>query len=75
MECEAKGTFPKKIIKTTGLMPGMFNDDLEFTFVAKGVHTTDPKEIEAMFAELDAYVAKYKADIKQHIAEAGKKKS
>lgn len=73
MKCEANWTFPKKIIKTTGLMPGMFHDDLSFTFDAKGVHTADPKEIEAMFADLDKFVAKFKTDLRQHIAEASKK--
>ena len=73
MKCEATWTFPKKIIKTTGLMPGMFHDDLSFTFDAKSVHITDPKEIDKMFAELDAFVAKFKTDLRKHIAEASKK--
>ena len=73
MKCEATCSFPKKIVSTTGLYPGIFNDDLSFTFNAKDVHTTDPKEIDKMFAELDSFVAKYKADLRKHIAEAGKK--
>jgi hypothetical protein len=68
MECESTCTFPKENIKATGIMPGMFNDDLSFTFNAKNVHTTDPKEIDAMFAGLDAHVANYKAELRKHIA-------
>jgi hypothetical protein len=68
MECELTATFPGKKV-TTGLMPGMFNDDLEFTFTAKDVHTTDPKEIDALFAEIDRFVARYKKDLLAHIEE------
>jgi hypothetical protein len=74
MKCDATGTFPKKIISSTGLSPGMFNDDLSFTFNAKDVHTTDPKEIDKMFSELDVYVAKYKKDLVDHIENAKPKK-
>jgi hypothetical protein len=70
MRCEGIGTFPKKIVKTTGIYPGIFNDDLSFTFTAKDVHTTDPKEIDAMFKELDALVAKYKKDLLEDIENA-----
>jgi hypothetical protein len=56
--------FPKKMTSSTSLMPGMFNDDLFFTFKADDVHTSDAKEIEAMFAELDVHVAKYKKELK-----------
>jgi len=73
MRCESTCTFPKKFIKTD-LYPGMFNDDLSFTFNAKGVHTTDPKEIDEMFAELDAHVAKYKKDLREHIEKEKPKK-
>lgn len=51
----------------------MFNDDLSFTFNAKDVHTTDPKEIDKMLAELDARVANYKNELRDHIAKAGQK--
>lgn len=74
MECEATGTYPKENVRSTGIYPGMFNDDLSFTFTAKDVHTTDPKEIDKMFAELDIYVAKYKKDLREHIEKAKSKK-
>lgn len=74
MKCESTCTFPKKIVSTTGIYPGMFNDDLSFTFNAKDVHTTDPKEIDKMFAELDAHVARYKKDLRDHIENARPKK-
>jgi hypothetical protein len=67
MKCDFAFDLPKKIISTTGLYPGMFNDDLSFTFNAKDVHTTDPKEMDKMFAELDAAVARYKKDLRDHI--------
>ena len=73
MECEARGTFPKENVKSTGIYPGMFNDDLSFTFTAKGVHTTDPQEVDRMFAELDTYIAKYKKDLLEHIEKAKSK--
>jgi hypothetical protein len=62
---------PKKIISTTGLYPGIFNDDLFFTFKADDVHTTDSKELEAMFAELDGHVANYKKALREAISKKG----
>jgi hypothetical protein len=43
-----------------GLMPGMFQNDLTFTFKAKDVHVTDPKQIDKMLADLDLFVADFK---------------
>jgi hypothetical protein len=43
---------------------------LSFTFTAKDVHTTDPKEIDVMFKEFEARVARYKKDLLEHIANA-----
>jgi hypothetical protein len=60
MKVEFKFDMPKENVKSTGIYPGMFNDDLSFTFSAKDVHTTDPKEIDEMFNELDKAVARYK---------------
>ena len=74
MKCDFAFGMPKKIISSTGIYPGMFNDDLSFTFNAKQVHTTDPKEIDKMFAELDAAVARYKKDLREHIENKKPKK-
>jgi hypothetical protein len=68
MECKSECGFPKKMISVTSIQPGMFNDDLYFRFTADGVHTSDPKEIDKMFAELDAHVARYKERLREHIA-------
>jgi hypothetical protein len=72
MKCQAEYNFPKKLISTTALYPGIFSDDLTFTFTAEDVNTSDPKEFDTMFFELDSFVAKYKQDLLDHIA---KKKS
>ena len=61
MKVKSEFNLPKKIISTTGVRPDIFNDDLYFRFNANDVHTTNPKELDAMFAELDVHVAKYKA--------------
>jgi len=74
MKCESTCTFPKENITTTGLSPGIFNDDLSFVFTAKDVHTTDPREIDEMFAELDTRVANYKKELRKHIEHARPKK-
>jgi hypothetical protein len=74
MKTEFTFNMPKKIVSSTGIYPGMFNDDMSFTFTAKDVHTTDPKEIDKMFAELDAAVAKYKKDLRKHIESEKPKK-
>lgn len=51
----------RKVIKSSsGISPEMFNDDLTFTFEAKDVHWTDPKELDKMFAELDFAVSEVK---------------
>ena len=50
---------------STGLMPGMFNDDFTFTFEAKDVHVTDPKEIDKMLADLDLAVLEFKKSAKK----------
>lgn len=50
----------KVITNSGGLMPGMFDDDLKFTFEANDVHATDPKELAKMFAELDLAVSEVK---------------
>jgi hypothetical protein len=73
MKSEFKFDMPKKIIGSTGIYPGMFNDDLSFAFMAKDVHTRDPKEIDKMFAELDAAVARYKKDLREHIEKTNSK--
>lgn len=67
MKIEFKFDMPKEKVKSTGIYPGMFNDDLSFTFSAKNVHTTDPKEIDEMFNELDKAVARYKKDLREAI--------
>ena len=51
---------PKKHISSTGLYPGIFNDDLTFTFEAKDFHTTDPQEVAKVFADLDLAVLEVK---------------
>jgi hypothetical protein len=51
---------PKDLVRTTGVYPGMFNDDLKFTFEAKDFHTTDPTEVAKVFAELDLAVREVK---------------
>jgi len=73
MKCQSTTTFPKETVKSTAIYPGMFNDDLSFLFTAKDVHTTDPKEIDEMFAELDAHVANYKKELRKHIENAKSK--
>ena len=50
---------PQKLIKAD-LHPGMFNDDLTFAFEARDFHTTDAKEVAAVFADLDVAVLKVK---------------
>jgi hypothetical protein len=67
MQFDFTFNLPKKIVSSTGLYPGMLNDDLSFTFTAKDVHTTDPNEIDKMLAELDATVVRYKKDLRKHI--------
>jgi hypothetical protein len=51
---------PTTLKSTTGLYPDIFNDDLTFTFEAKNFHTTDPKEVEEVFADLDSAVIEVK---------------
>jgi len=52
---------PKKLVSAKGgLYDGMFNDDLTFTFEAKDFHTTDPREVSRVFADLDFAVQKVK---------------
>jgi hypothetical protein len=51
---------PKKIVSSTSIQPGMFNDDLIFVFHAKDFHTTDSKEVASVFADLDRAVQKVK---------------
>jgi hypothetical protein len=60
MKTSSEYTEPKVIKKMDGLMPGMFNDDFTFTFKAKDVHYTDPKEMSEMLAHLDEAVLEYK---------------
>ena len=74
MKCDSTWNMPKKMISSTGISPGMFNDDLTFTFNAKDVHTTDPQELDKMFAELDAAVAQYKNELREHIENKKSKK-
>jgi len=74
MKCQFKFDLPKKITYSSGLSPGMFNDDLSFIFTAKDVHTTDAKEIDKMLAELDTGVVRYKKDLREHLENAKPKK-
>lgn len=67
MKCTSENDFPKKLVKTD-IHPDVFNDDLYFKFTAEDVHTSDPKEIERMFAELDDAVAHYKKIMRDHLA-------
>ena len=51
---------PKEQVRTTALYPGVFNDDLKFTFEVKDFHTTDRNEVEQVFADLDLAVLEVK---------------
>lgn len=63
---KTKFKFNEPAVKhSTGLTTGMFNDDLTFTFEAKDVHVTDPKEIDKMLAALDLAVLKFKQSAKK----------
>jgi hypothetical protein len=65
METKCGFSEPRVIASTTGLMPGMFNDDLTFKFEAKNVHVTDRAEIDKMLADLDLCVADFKKAAKK----------
>jgi hypothetical protein len=60
METSCKFDVPVAKHSIGGLMPGMFDNDLTFTFKAKDVHVTDPNEIDKMLWDLDIFVADFK---------------
>lgn len=60
LEITSKIDEPQKRVSTTGLYPGMFHDNLKFTFEATNFHTTDSKEVEKVFADLDLAVLRVK---------------
>jgi ABC-type iron transport system FetAB ATPase subunit len=64
MDTECEFNQPK-VLQKTDLYPGVFQDDLTFKFEATNVHTTDPKDIEQLFADLDRCVSKFKASLKK----------
>jgi hypothetical protein len=64
MEIKFEFTKPAEKQSSTGLHSGMFNDDIVFTFEAKSVHCSDPKQIDEMLGQLDAAVAVFKKSAK-----------
>jgi hypothetical protein len=70
METSCKFDVPVVKHPIEGLMPGMFDNDLTFTFEAKYVHVTDPKEIDQMLWDLDIFVADFKLSARKALKTA-----
>lgn len=51
-----------------GIMPGMFDDDIKFTFEARDVHITDPAEIEKMLADFDKCADGFRKAMRDYVS-------